>query len=61
MARLNYLAPGRPDLAYAVKELARSMSTPTNGDWLRLKRLSRYLKGRPPSGAAALSPFLVFA
>lgn len=47
VARLNYLIPDRPDIADAVKELARSMSSPTNGDWLRLKRLWRYMKGRP--------------
>ena len=46
VARFNYLSPDRPDIAYAVKELARSMSSPSNGDWLRLKRLGRYLKGR---------------
>ena len=38
VARLNYLAPGRPDIAYAVKGFTRAMSNPTNGDWLRLKR-----------------------
>ena len=47
MARLNYLSPDRPDIAYAVKELARAMSNPNNGDWARLKRLGRYVKGRP--------------
>ena len=47
VARLNYFTPDRPDIAYAVKELARAMSNPSNGDWLRLKRLGRYMKGRP--------------
>ena len=47
VARANYLAPDRPDIAFAVNELARSMSSPTRGDWERLKRLARYLKGRP--------------
>ena len=46
VARLNYLSPARPDLAYSVKELARSMSSPDIGDWLRLKRLGRYIQGR---------------
>ena len=27
-ARLNYIAPDRPDIAYAVKESARGMSAP---------------------------------
>ena len=46
-ARCNYITPDRPDIAYTVKELARKMSRPTKGDWLRLKRLGRYLLGRP--------------
>ena len=28
-ARSNYLAQDRPDIAYAVKEICRKMSTPT--------------------------------
>ena len=47
VARLNYLAPDRLDIAYSVKELARAMSSPNNGDWLRLYRIGRYIKGRP--------------
>ena len=47
IARLNNLSPNRPDIAYAVKGLARAMAKPTNGDMQRLKRLGRYLKGKP--------------
>ena len=47
VTRFNYITPDRPYLAYAIKELARAMSSPSNGDWLRLKRVGRYLKGRP--------------
>ena len=47
VARANYLAPDRPDIAFAVKELARAMSKPDEGDWCRLRRLARYLKGKP--------------
>ena len=47
VARLNYLCPDRPDVSYAVKELARSMASPSKGDWSRLKRVGRYLKERP--------------
>ena len=47
VARANYLAPDRPDIAFAAKDLARSMSSPCRGDWDRLKRLARYLKGKP--------------
>ena len=31
-ARLNYIAPDRADIAYAVKEAARSMSAPRVSD-----------------------------
>ena len=47
VARGNYLAQDRPDIRYPVKELCRSMSRPTTADWGSLKRLCRYLKGRP--------------
>ena len=33
VAKLNYIAPDRTDLQYAVKEAARSMSNPTQKDW----------------------------
>ena len=45
-ARLNYLAPDRPDIAYSVKELCRAMAKPTVGAWKNLKRLVRYLIGK---------------
>lgn len=47
VARENYLAADRIDIQYAVKALATSMSRPTNGDWQKLKRLGRYLVGKP--------------
>ena len=43
VARCNYLSPDRPDIAYIVKELARRMTYPNEGDWQKLKRLGRYL------------------
>jgi hypothetical protein len=46
-ARANYLSQDRSDIRYAVKELSRSMSKPTEGDYGRLKRLGRYLKQHP--------------
>lgn len=46
-ARANYLAIDRGDILYAAKELTRKMSAPTVGDWGKLERLGRYLKGRP--------------
>ena len=47
VARLNYLAQDRMDIAYATKELARTMSAPKPGCVVKLKRMLRYLKGRP--------------
>jgi hypothetical protein len=47
VARANYLAQDRCDIQYAVKELARKMSSPTKADWVSLKRLGRYLVGLP--------------
>lgn len=46
VARANYLSPDRVDVAYSVKELAKSMAKPTIGDFMRLKRLGRYMAGR---------------
>ena len=42
-ARLNYLSQDRPDIQYAVKELTRRSSSPSESDWVRLKRVGRYL------------------
>ena len=47
VTRCNYLSPDRPDISNAVKELSRIMSRPTKDDMQRLKRLGRYLKGKP--------------
>jgi hypothetical protein len=46
-ARANYLAPDRPDMQYATKEICRRMCEPKQKDWMRLKRLARYLVHRP--------------
>ena len=46
VARANYLAPDRSDIAYTTKELRRKMSDPCTEDWNKLKRLSRYLIGK---------------
>ena len=47
VARLNYLAVDRPDIAFSVKELARTMSSPSKGCQEKLKRLGRYLVSKP--------------
>jgi hypothetical protein len=46
-ARLNYMAPDRPDIAYAVKEAARNMSSPKVSDLRRLRKIGKYLLGQP--------------
>ena len=46
-ARLNYLALDRSNIQYATKEVARHMVTPTEGNWLLMKRLGSYLKENP--------------
>jgi hypothetical protein len=47
VARVNYLAQDRPDLAVAASLLSRSMARPMVGDEVRLKRTLRYLKSHP--------------
>ena len=46
-ARMNYLGQDRSEIQFAVKELGKDMSNPTKKCWSKLKRLLRYLKGRP--------------
>ena len=47
VARINFLAQDRSDLQYASKECSRRMSSPRVEDWALVKRIGRYLKGRP--------------
>ena len=46
-ARANYLSTDRMDIQFAVKECCRGMAAPQVGHWNKLKRLARYLLGRP--------------
>ena len=46
-ARTNFLALDRMDIQYASKECCRAMSKPALKDWAKLKRLGRYLVGKP--------------
>ena len=46
-ARANFMAQDRSDVAFAVKELCRRMSKPTQHDMQHLKRLGRYLVNSP--------------
>lgn len=47
VARGIYMTQDRSDIQYAVKELSRAMSNPTSQDMSRLRRLGRFLKGKP--------------
>ena len=46
-ARLNYLAQDRADLQFAARSAAKRMSNPRPSDWVLLKRVGRYLVGKP--------------
>ena len=47
VARANFVAADRPDLQFAVKELARDMANPKLSSWPALLRFGKYLKRRP--------------
>lgn len=42
---LQYATLTRPDIAFSVNRICQSMHSPTNNDWIALKRILRYLKG----------------
>ena len=46
-ATLNYLAADRADIQFATKEAARAMAKPTENDWILVRKIARYLEGRP--------------
>ena len=46
-ARLNYVAPDRANIAYALKEAARDMSVPRQSSLRKLRKIGRYLIGKP--------------
>ena len=48
---LTYLMTGtRPDIAYAVGVVSRKLENPTQADWLKVKRIFRYLRGTASLG-----------
>jgi len=47
IARANYMSTERSDVQYSVKELSRFMAIPKTCDWTNVKRLARYLLGKP--------------
>jgi hypothetical protein len=40
----------RPDIAFAVHQIARRTADPRPSDWIALKRILRYLRGTPTKG-----------
>ena len=46
-ALLNFVVPDCPDLLFAIKEVLRATAAPGADDLRRLKRILRYLRGRP--------------
>jgi len=46
-ARCNYLSADRPDVQYSAKEVCRFMAKPSTLSYAALRRLGRYLVGRP--------------
>ena len=46
-AKLNYLSPGNPMIAFASKEASRSMWSRKQGEEIKLKRILRRLRKRP--------------
>ena len=45
--RMAYLSQDRPDLGHVVRSLASKMRSPSENDWLKLKRAVRYLVKYP--------------
>ena len=45
VGKLQWMTSTRPDISYATKELARSLTAPTTADQQKLKHLLRYIKG----------------
>ena len=46
-ARANFLSQDRGDIQYATKELCREFAVPNRNSYSRLKRVGRYLVGKP--------------
>ena len=45
--RLGFLAQDFPHIQVAFKEASKHMSNPTVGGWSKLKRVARFLRGKP--------------
>ena len=51
VGKLQWMTYTRPDISYATKELARSLTQPTTLDQQKLKHLLRYIKERNTTGS----------
>lgn len=40
----------RPDISYAVQQLARKLTEPKKNDWIRVKQLMRCIRGMTTQG-----------
>ena len=49
-ARLHYLSQDRPDITFATMKLCSKMSRPDAQDLKNMKRVGRFLVGRPRMG-----------
>ena len=47
VARCNYIALDRPDVAYAAIEFAKHTANANNGDWHGFTRLGRHQEAKP--------------
>ena len=50
VGKSQFLAPRRPDVAFATNRLARSLAKPSKSDIIASKRLSRHLRRTQDSG-----------
>ena len=64
-ARANVMANDRPETQFATKETCRSMASPTEESHNALKRLGRFIAGKPrfvisyPSSGSSMSTYIV--
>ena len=47
-ARLQFMSQDCSDLQFPIKEVSRDMASPTEGSWLKIKKVVRYLLNRSP-------------
>ena len=47
VATLNFMAQDRPDIIFSVNRATMKMANPSPEDWIPVKRILRYLRGRP--------------